>query len=349
MTSRERMLCAIRGERPDRVPVSPWGFGRVKPDSDAGREMAETCDPWVGAGGGGFSFTGTRLQAESVTEGSVTTTIFHTPGGDLRARRQSTDITSARVESPCKNAADIEKLLSVPYEPVATDFSAFHEARRRWGDQALVAMGCADAACWPATVLSPEDFCLLWADAPDVMVEMCRLASQRLDAYIEAACRAGVDCFRIIGGEYVSVQLGPRAVAALLTPFDARQVEIMHHYGAVAHYHNHGPMMAFLDDLAALGIDSLDPCEAVPWGDCDLAAAQRILDGRACIVGNLDDMEIVDRLPEAEVCAIAAERLEQAGQAGFMLGGTASGTFTERAAHNFAAMVRVAESAAARR
>ena len=32
-----------------------------------------------------------------------------------------------------------------------------------------------------------------------------------------------------------------------------------------------------------------------------------------------------------------------------MLGGTASGTFTERAAHNFAAMVRVAESAAARR
>ena len=348
MTSRERMLCAIRGEQPDRVPVSPWGLGRVSPDSDVGRELIATCDVWLGGGGGGFSFTGTQLKAETITEDSVTTTVVHTPAGDLRARRQATDITSATIEFLCKDAADVEKLLSVPYEPVATDFSAFHAAKAKYGDAALVNMGCADAVCWPATVLSPEDFCLLWADAPDVMAEMCRVAAERLDAYIEAACQAGVDCFRIIGGEYVTVQLGPAAVHALLTPFDARQIDIMHHHGAVAHYHNHGPMMRFLDDLAALGIDSLDPLEAPPWGDTDLAEARRILAGRTCIVGNLDDMEIVERLPEAEVCAIAAERLEQVGSVGFMLGGTSSGTYTERGARNFIAMVRVAEAYAQR-
>ena len=344
MTSRERMLRAIRRQGPDRVPVAPWGLGRVDPESDVGRELIKRCDPWLSGGGGGFSFGGAKLEAETATEGSITTTVLHTPAGDLRSRRQVTDITAATTEFPCKTAADVEALLSVPYEPLATDFSRFHEAKRRFGDEGLVYLECMDAVCWPATVLSPEDFCLLWADAPGVMAEMTRIGSERLDAYIEAACQAGVDCFRIVGGEYVTVQLGPSAIAHLLTPFDTEQAAIMHRCGAVCHYHNHGPIMRFLDPLAELGIDSLDPCEAPPWGDCDLAEAVRILDGRVCITGNLDDMEVVDQLPEAEVCAIAAERLEQAGPAGFILGGTASGTYTDRAARNFIAMVRVAEA-----
>ncbi|MFW6161994.1 MAG: uroporphyrinogen decarboxylase family protein [Planctomycetota bacterium] len=348
MTSRERMLRGIRGEAVDRVPVSPWGFGRVDPASAVGRELIARCDPWIEARGGGFAFAGARLEAETTQDGDLTTTVYHTPAGDLRARRQRTSVTAATVEFPCKTAADVEALLAVPYEPVPTDFAPFHETRARYGDAGLVGMGCPNAVCWPATVLSPEDLCLLWADAPDLLAEMTRLANERLCAYIEAACRAGVDCFRIIGGEYVTVQLGPAGVPRLLAPFDTDLVGVMHHYGAVAHYHNHGPMMAFLDALADLGIDSLDPCEAAPWGDCDLAEAQRVLAGRTCIVGNLDDMEIVERRPEAEVCALAAERLERAGDRHFMLGGTASGTYTDRAARTFIALVGVAEAYAAR-
>jgi len=349
MTSRERMLCAAKGGRPDRVPVSPWGFGHIPPESELGRELVAKCDMWIEGWGGGFSFSGAKLASETTTEATadsstITTTLHHTPAGTLRSRHKRTAITSATIEFPCKTAADVEALLAVPYVPLSPDFKGFHETRAKYGDAALVCMGVCDAVCWPATVLSPEDFCLLWADAPDLFVEMCRVASERLDAYVEAACRAGVDAFRIIGGEYVTVQLGPRAVPRLLAPFDTRQVEIMHRYGAVVHYHNHGPIMRFLDALAGLGIDSMDPLEAPPCGDCDLSAAKRILRGRTCIVGNLDDMEVVDRLPEREVCEIAAVRLEQAGPDGFMLGGTSSGTYGERAARSFIAMVRVAEA-----
>ena len=80
-----------------------------------------------------------------------------------------------------------------------------------------------------------------------------------------------------------------------------------------------------------------------PWGDCDLVEAKRVLQGRVCIVGNLDDMEVIDKLDEATVRAIARERLQQAGPDDFVLGGTSSGTYTERAARNFMAMVEVAE------
>ncbi len=340
------MLCVLRGGEPDRVPVSPWGFGHVDPESDVGRDLTAACDLWIEAWCGGFHFSGAALDAETIVNGPVTTTVWHTPGGDLVSRRQKTDVTAATIEFPCKTADDVQALLSVPYEPLPTDFSRFHDTRRRYGDEALVCAGSLNAVCWPAETLSPEDFCLLWADAPDLMREMCRIGAERLLPYVEAGGKAGVDCWRVIGGEYVTVQLGPAAVPELLTPFDTKQVDVVHHYGGLVHYHNHGPMMRYLDALADLGIDSMDPFEAPPWGDADLAEASRVLSGHTCMVGNLDDMEIVERLPEDEVCAIAAERLEQAGSTGFMLGGTSSGTYTERGARRFMAMVRVAEGAA---
>jgi hypothetical protein len=343
MTSRKRMLAVLRGEMPDRVPVSPWGFGHVDPESDTGRQLLHHCDLWVGAGGAGFSFLGADAQTETRTDGPVTTTIHHTPAGDLVARRRATDVTAATIEFPCKTPADVEALLAFPYTPTAWDFQPFHHARKRYGEDALVYLETLNAVCWPATMLSPADFCLLWAEAPDLFVEMTRVAAERLHPFTTAACQAGVDAFRIIGGEYVTVQLGPRAVPRLLTPFDTRQVAIIHHHGGFAHYHNHGPIMQFLDPLADLGIDSLDPLEAPPWGDADLAEAKRILARRTAIVGNLDDMEVLERLPEADVLAIAAERLDAAGPDRLMLGGTASGTYTDPAARNFIAIAQMIE------
>ena len=60
-----------------------------------------------------------------------------------------------------------------------------------------------------------------------------------------------------------------------------------------------------------------------------------------CFCGNLDDMEVLNKLPTEQVLAIARERLEAAGDRGFMLGGTTSGTFGEHGARNFIAMAEM--------
>jgi uroporphyrinogen-III decarboxylase len=112
------------------------------------------------------------------------------------------------------------------------------------------------------------------------------------------------------------------------------------------YYHNHGPTMKYLELLAGIGMDACDCFEAPPWGDFDFAEARERVGDRLCFVGNLDDMEVIDKLPERTVCEIARERIIQSGGAGFVLGGTASGTYTERAARNFIAMVDVAEELA---
>jgi len=156
-----------------------------------------------------------------------------------------------------------------------------------------------------------------------------------------------MESLRIVGGEYVTVQLGPSAVGPLLSEWDTALMSAIHEGGGLGYYHCHGPSRNYVSDLFDLGIDALDPLEAAPWGDADLAGAQEISAGRCCLVGNLDDMEVLDRLPAAEVRRIARERVREAGSRGFILGGTASGTFGEHAARNFMVLVEVAEEYAA--
>jgi hypothetical protein len=348
MTSRERILAAFRCDTPDRVPVSPFGLGRVAADSAVGRELIEKTDILISPGLGGNPFLGAWSDTESFTEDGTTTTVYHTPVGDLTRVHRRTDIASATVSFPCATPDDVDKLLSIPYEPPEIQTDAFFEWKERLGDQGLVLAGLGDAICIPATWFSPEDFAFLWADAPDAMQRLVDVAADRLNDYVTRACALGIDGWRIVGGEYASVQLGPTAFDALVKEPDRELVDIMHRHDAVAYFHNHGPSMAYLTAFADIGIDALDPLEAPPWGDCDLAEAKKALRGRVCIVGNLDDMEIVEQLDRDAVQEIARERIAQAGADGFCLGGTASGTYTERAARNFIALVDVAREYAAR-
>lgn len=346
MTSRQRLLTALRHEAPDRVPVSPFGLGHLDPKGDAARELIARTDPFLTAGLGGNAFMGSGLQAQSRQEGSDTVTVIQTPAGPLTQRHRRTDITGAMVEFPCRTAADVEAYLSIPFEPAHPQPDGFLTYRKEIGEDALVLAGVGDAICLPATILSPEDMCLLWMDAPDLLTHVCAVAGGRLNAYVEEACKLGVDGFRIIGGEYATEQLGPVGYDALVKAFDTELVEIMHRYGAVAYYHNHGDMDRFLEGLADLGIDALDPLEVPPYGNVDLADARQRIGDRVCLVGGLDDMEVLETRGEAEVREMGRRCIEQAGPSSYCLAGTASGTYTEPAARNFIALVEVAEEMA---
>ena len=90
--------------------------------------------------------------------------------------------------------------------------------------------------------------------------------TERITAYVERLCRGGVDAFRIVGGEYASVQLGPDAFKRLCVKYDRVLVDAIHKHGAIAHYHNHGPVMRYLEDFAAIGMDSRRPARSASLG-----------------------------------------------------------------------------------
>lgn len=344
MTSRERMLAACRGERPDRIPVSPFGLGHLDPDGAAAAELIERTDPFLSIGLGGSVFAGAAVEATSKQEDADTVTHIQTPRGQLVQRYRRTDITGCMVEFPCKNADDVEAYLSIRFVPAEPQVETFLERRRQIADAALLLAGIGDPICFPASILSPEDLCLLWMDAPDLLRRCVEVAHERLLAYVDTACRAGVDAYRIVGGEYATEQLGPGGFDALVTPWDTELVALMHRHGALAYYHNHGYVDTYLETFADLGIDFLDPLEVPPYGNVDLGAAHRRIGDRVCLVGGLDDMEVLETRDEATVRRMGRAHLEAIGhESGFCLGGTASGTYTEKAARNFIALVEESE------
>ncbi len=341
MTSKERILAAMRLETPDRVPITPFGLGRLDPDGTVAQALIRKTDPILTVGIGGDVFLGRAAGRGSVQAGDTRIETIRTPKGILTRKVRRTAVTSATVEFPLKTLEDVERFLSVPYMPPEADAAPFHRLKARVGEEALVMVGIGDAVCLPASWFSPEGFCMAWADAPDLIRRLTSVAADRINAHVKALCKAGVDAFRIVGGEYASVQLGPSGFDQLVMPFDQELVALMHRYGAMAYYHNHGPVSAFLDRFAELEIDALDPLEAPPWGDVNLADAKRRIGDRICLVGNLDDMEVVETRDPDEVKRMARECLEMAGAGGYLLGGTASGTYTERGARNFMALAEV--------
>lgn len=343
MTSRQRLLASMRFEKVDRVPVAPFGLGRLDANSSMAKELIEKTDPFIDCGVAGDYFFGADCETESRREGDTVVTIRRTPLGDLRQVYRYTEITSACIEHYLKTPEDAEKFLSIPYVAPPVDASEFHALKKEIGEQGLVLVTVCDAVMLPATLLSPDDFCLWWADHPDLMTELTAIGSKRVNDWTRRLCEAGVDAFRVVGGEYASVQLGPGGLDRLVLEQDRELVDIIHSFGGIVLYHNHGPVMRYLSRFAHIGMDVLDPLEAPPWGDADLRAARAECGERVAFAGNLDDMEILEKLPAQQVRQLALERLEAAGDRGFILGGTSSGTYTEKAARNFIEMVAVAE------
>ncbi|MBT5058168.1 MAG: hypothetical protein HOM68_16625 [Gemmatimonadetes bacterium] len=345
MTSRERILAALKGERPDRIPVSPFGLGHLDPDGPVAAELIARTDPFLTAGLGGNPFTGTAVDSTSQQVGDETITRYQTPAGELVQRYQRTSITGCTTEFPCKDAADVEAFLSIPFVAAVPQVEAFLKRRAEIGDDALLLAGIGDAICFPATILSPEDMCLLSMDSPELLRRCVHVAHERLMSFVDLACCAGVDAFRIVGGEYATEQLGPAGFDDLVRPWDTQLVSLIHDHGALAYYHNHGYVDSYLETFADLGIDFLDPLEVPPYGNVDLGTAHRRIGDRVCLVGGLDDMEVLETRDEATVRRLGRAHLEAVGhESGFCLGGTASGTFTAKAACNFIALAEESQS-----
>lgn len=344
MTSKERILETIRHGKPDRTPVSPFTLGALDYASPIAQELIKKTDPFVRIVSDNQQFTGSAAMPKIEADGDTTTITYNTPKGDLITRNQRTPIMEGTVDFAFKSQEDVEKFISMPFKSASIDMAPYHKWCDRIGDEGMVLMEIQSAICLPGCWFSPEDFCLWWADSPDTILELTRIASERTIDYVHHLCHAGVDGFRIVGGELVTVQLGPRAFDSLVTPFDSELIDVMHAHDAVVYYHNHGPMAPYLEKLADLGMDMLDPLEAAPWGDVEIGEAVKKVGDRICLVGNLDDMEIINALPTAEVLKIAEERLASAGKSGFILGGTASGTYTEHGARNFIAMADMVRS-----
>lgn len=253
------------------------------------------------------------------TDRVITRRTLHTPRGDLTSESVVFDNlhTVWRTEHWCKSLDDVDRILSVPFEPVQYDFSDLERIEREVGDRGIIMSSVFDALGWVYDLMEFGQF-LVWAfTEPEhfeaVLAEVHDRAMENLRRMLGVRV---VDLYRICGAEAATPPYMPRrAFERYVVPFDSEMVDLIHSRGARARIHCHGKIGTVLDLIAATGTDSMDPCEAPPDGDITLEEVKRRVGDRMCLFGNIQ-LKLLEHGTQDEVRSAVRECIDAAGEGG---------------------------------
>jgi len=310
-------MAAIRREPVDRCPhvtynLHPYlGSGHAREPSYAEilAKVEATAGMAVkaGAGGEGVGFSRPRAgQVETTTadegaEKTITNTI-HTPKGDLVGITRITASGRAWVVKHLfASDEDIERYLSLPYEPPEYDTGGIRAMCEAVGERGVVWVGFTDPMCAMVSLLDYEDFCVrTLVDLPS-LVRMVDWAQERCVENTKLLVRAcaGADCvFHVSGPELATPPMvSPEVFAALVTPYLRELIEIIHAAGFLAMIHCHGHVREVLPEILDTGADALEPLEPPPQGNISLAELIARGGGGLCLMGYVQDQDFYTAPP----------------------------------------------------
>ena len=374
MSSRERLLKAISGEEPDRVPVCPnlvlWAadkygdFGWRRQLELAGhfgmdaivdlefRVPAFLLDPGADAG---MLPAGVSVEVSPSDEGEMVVydRTFHTPAGPLTDRvalgkprsRYGLCPSPAWRERLVKSAEDVEKvfyLLPAPEALADPCWSRIEEAVGHRGILRIHVTHGASTAVMPMLMGMERAMVAFYEDRPlfDRLLDI-------LASHFQRVTRRMLEC----GAKYVFVSwhnLGvsagwsPEVWRAAFKPVIRANVELVHGYGALYHYFDNGPVMCLLADIAELGVDSISSLCPPPMGDVDLAQAKAIAGDRLCLIGNVDAVNVMQKGRPEDVRRAVREAIEAGAPGGRFILGNSDSFFPGTPAENIEAFFRAA-------
>jgi len=161
-TSRRRLLAALSCGVPDRVPVNTYEMAgrdsrdwynnqpsyarlmeyiRTRTDCITNWNPQPPNDRYIGTDGFIGSSYPVPIGTDTDQAGDFirTTSVLHTPAGNLRqvTKKDPSVNTTWVAEHYCKTTADVDRALSVPYEPALYDASDYPRVLAELGDHGL--------------------------------------------------------------------------------------------------------------------------------------------------------------------------------------------------------------------
>lgn len=321
MTSRERVLTALRHELPDRVPRDFWAeepaWNRLL--AHVGYRDRERLLRQLG-------IDLRHLDAPGPPERAVGEGVFQNFWGE-RYVYQPTSWGPMREDIPgalatAGSLADLEAF-AWP-SPDERDYSGLKRQAREDEEFALV-YGFADVWQRPALVRGWEEMFLDMAAHPERVHFLCRKFT---DYYLEDYTRAAeatsgrIDLYLLISdlgsqrGPLISLAMFRRFVA----PYLAEMAGHIHRLGGRVLYHSCGAIGPFIPDLIELGVDVLDPIQPVTL-DMAPESLKARYGGRLSFHGGIDMQKLLPFGTPEQVQAEARRYCEVLGSSGgYILG-----------------------------
>ena len=355
MTSRERMLTALDGGVPDRLPVTThFLMPSFLNDSMGGISEAEffdTCgwdpitytvphrpDPAQGEfydpdqSEPGFlesrriSTANWRVQSEPVPGQQWPTTRYHfvTPKGVLSMVIQYDPYTAWVIEPLIKEKRDIDLIGAYVTAPKC-DVDAVNRTAADFQQKGLVRgfICCFDVFGQPGTwqdatcLVGTERLIMEAHDDPKWVHELLDILYRRKAIFVTSLAGAQYDILELGGGTASSTVISPRMFDEFVAPYDSRLIELAHAAGQRIAYHTCGGMMPMLEKIAAMHPNAMETFTPPGMGgDVDLAAARKRIPANICMIGGFDQFHFFTGCTEAQTRSEVRRCFKAAGRNG---------------------------------
>jgi len=341
MTSKERMLCALEGGKPDRLPVTvhQWqpyhlekylgGISDLEAFENFGMDaqiqyFQQMGQFWVvGADYSKCSTAQWQDHAELISDDPDNRIIHHTivtPQGELSYKTGSDRKTTWITEYMIKRDEDIElirKYMPVPtldLQPVAELYDTIGDRGILrgfvWGDQ---------AGCWPhACCLKDVNQLILDCyDKPDWIHSLLEILLEKKLRFIETIKGAKFDLIETGGGAGSSTLISPRIHQEFCLPYDRKMHDALHVLGFKVTYHTCGGTRGIEELIIANGCDASETLAPVSiGGNQEPWEFKAKVGNRLALIGGLDQFNVLTAGSEQYIRKKVFELFEKVGYQG---------------------------------
>jgi len=300
MTHRERIETAWSFREPDRVPIEIEIVPEAQKHPRAERLLKlieEHADNFIGAPGAYWGFFGfpTEYKEETIedvpgshklvrrthqTPAGTFTGITRHPAGEIDYHWEKRFITTVE---------ELRRLTETPRQPIRWNKDAWHEAVAQIGDKGVAFTGLAHPLGSLVRSATMEEIYTWFNDERALVHRFLEVTNAQVAVAVAGMRDDGVgSVFMTWAHEMFIPPWGGHAFFdEFVVPYDKVVNAAIHRHGGRLRVHCHGKCGDFLETFADMGADSIEPLEAAPRGDVDLADAKRRVGRRMLLSGNV--------------------------------------------------------------
>ncbi len=338
MNSRERVLTALRGGKPDRVPVAEFLVDErvARAAAPEGRDLADCLDRM---GYDGFGCGAHFRRVEEYADGSYRDEwgVLYRPGPEAVAHP---------LRGPIRTLADARAY--TPPDPAAPGrLGRLPELVERYRGRRAICFHHRAAFMWSAYLMGMEEILIGFLEEPELVeLVLDKVLACNLEI-VRRAIRAGAEVI-VLGDDYAANAgplMSPAVFAHFLQPRLKRMIDLIHEEGALCIKHSDGNLYPLLEMILACGPDGLNPIE--PVAGMELGRTRELVGPKVCLCGNIDCAHLLPHGSPAEVRAAVQTAVAAGGANGAFILTSSNSIHSSCRPENVLAMLAAAGECAA--